>query len=169
MPEAQITCNDVQQFADAVSWHGYSRNIGTGKVVPLPPDADYTVARYKHEKTGRTVCVWPVASYANEATLNVLAERHGLKLMGYGRPQPAQATSPYLNRPQRTAASPTTPLQIDTDAKAGRLRALATEAANNAAVCAARGDDRTAHMYHDDAEALSHGAAALEAKVRRRV
>jgi hypothetical protein len=59
-------------------------------------------------------------------------------------------------------------LQTDADAKAGRLRALATEAANNAAAAAQRGDDKTAHMYHDDAEALSHGAAALEAKVRKR-
>jgi hypothetical protein len=84
------------------------------------------------------------------------------------------ATSTYLNRPRRTVAQAIvdtgrTPLQIDADAKAGRLRALATEAANNAAACAARGDVKTAHMYHDDAEALSHGAAALEAKVRRRV
>jgi hypothetical protein len=84
------------------------------------------------------------------------------------------ATSTDLNRPRRTVAQTIadtgrTPLQADTDAKAGRLRALATEAANNAAACAARGDVKTADMYHDDAEALSHGAAALESKVRRRV
>jgi hypothetical protein len=165
--------NDIRQFADAVRWLGYSRNIGTGKVMPLPPNPDGTVARYRHVESGRGVCVWPIQTIGDANEVGEIAAKHGFKLIGYGRPQPAQATSPYLNRPRRTLAQAIadtgrTPLQTDADAKAGRLRALATEAANNAAAAAQRGDDKTAHMYHDDAEALSHGAAALEAKVRKR-
>jgi hypothetical protein len=80
--------NDVQLFANAVRSLGYRLNIGTGKVVPLPPDADDTVARYKHAKTGRSVCVWPVRDDDDANQVGVIADRHGFMLMGYGRLAP---------------------------------------------------------------------------------
>lgn len=80
--------DEIWLFANAVQSLGYSRNIGTGKVVPLPPDADDTVARYKHAKTGRTVCVWPVRDDDDANQVGAIADRHGFMLMGYGRPAP---------------------------------------------------------------------------------
>jgi hypothetical protein len=86
--EQDAVRNDVQLFANAVHSLGYSRNIGTGKVVPLPPDADDAVARYKHAKTGRSVCVWPVRDDDDANQVGAIADRHGFMLMGYGRLAP---------------------------------------------------------------------------------
>lgn len=171
--EAELTPIAAWDFADAVSALGYSRNIGTGKVVPLPPDADDTVATYK-DTNGRLVCVWPIRTTDDANAVGDIATKHGLRFVQLGRPTPKQATSNYLNRPRRTVAcaiadTGRAPLQADADHKAGRLRALATEAANNAAACAVRGDDKNADMYQDDAEALFYGAACIESRARRHV
>jgi hypothetical protein len=80
--------NDVRLFANAVHSLGYSRNVGTGKVVPLPPDADDTVATYKHAATGRKVCVWPIDNVDDATEVGVIADRHGFRFVQFGRPQP---------------------------------------------------------------------------------
>jgi len=170
--EKEAVRDTVHSFADAVSALGYSRSIGTGKVVPLPSNPDDTVATYKHPDTGQRVCVWPIWTTDDANAVGDIAAKYGLRFVQFGRPMPKQATRTY--RPRRTVGQAMhdtgrAPLQADADHKAGRLRALATEAANNAAAYAARGDDKTAHMYHDDAEALSYGAACIESRARRHV
>ena len=159
--EQEATRDNIWLFAAAVEHLGYRRNISTGRMIPLPPNADVSVATYRDRDTGRSICVWPVTTDDQAEELGTLADRHGFTFVQYGRPRPREDA-------QARADTARTPLQIDADQHAGRLRALATEAANNAAVAAARGDDKTAHMHHDDAQALSYGAACVEAQSRRR-
>ena len=155
--EQELTRDDVLLFANAVQSLGFSRNISlTTHLVNTPPHQPCAI--YKHNATGRRVVVWPISNDEDAHTVGALADRHGFTFVQYGRPQPVRAAPTSANR---------TPLQADADNDAGRLRALATEAANNSATAAARGDDKTAHMYHDDAEALAYGAACITARARR--
>ncbi|MDZ7711733.1 MAG: hypothetical protein U5L06_00770 [Rhodovibrio sp.] len=184
--QQEATRDDVQLFAQAVKHLGYRRNVSTGRTVPLPPNADDTVATYKHRDTGRRVCVWPVTTDEQVARVGAVADCHGFTFVQFGRPevrkdglhphyndrcaaghfkQPGDICRICIAATQARADAGRTPLQVDADAKPARLRTLALEAANNAAAAITRD---AAHMYHEDAEALSYGAACVEAQSRRR-
>jgi len=89
MADSEDTQHPIWQFASAVQALGYSRNIGTGKVVPLPPNTDDTVATYKHVETGRRVCVWPIRTTEDANAVGDKAAEHGFKFVQLGRPMPA--------------------------------------------------------------------------------
>ena len=82
------TRDNVWLFANAVESLGFKRNVATGRVAALPSNADNTVATYKHEQTGRRVCVWPIENDQDAHTVGAVADRHGLRFVQYGRPQP---------------------------------------------------------------------------------
>jgi hypothetical protein len=141
------TGREIHLFACAVQSLGYRVNIGTGKVVPLPPDADETVARYRHDPTGRTVCVWQVCTEQAAHQVGVIADRHGLRLMGYGRPAPAgepQGSAIIAPGSRNDALSADRPHRSERDVRLRRLRTVAAD-------CQARADTLRIAGYHDRA------------------
>ena len=181
--------DDVQLFANAVEHLGFRRNVSTGRTIPLPPDADNTVATYKHRDTGRLVCVWPVMIEEQAAELGTLADRHGFTFVQFGRPQPREDAE-HLRYNDRCAAghrrqpggvcpvcaaprtdvcnggqvARRTPVRQHALEQAHRLRELVARLESDEAVASACGDHEAANAHRRDAEAVALGAAVVERK-----